>query len=180
MRKTKSLSLLVPAIAALAVATASSLGGEMKPYKGWTMFPPITGPDGASYNVRHDNVGGMGLRRGVRLGALPPVVDPVNRTVTATVFEQGVLTYPNGDTLTDSNRVVIVAGFDGLVRSGTVDGVITGGTGRLEGAHGWAYLEATFDPPIDLATVEPFRLPFEGMISTVGSLHRSDQKPTQR
>ncbi len=179
MQKTTRLSVLRLTIAALAVATASVLGGEMKPYKGWTMFPPTTGPDGASYNVRCDNVGGMGVRRAVRVGALPPVVDPANKTVTLTAFEEGVLTYPNGDTLTDSLTVVLVVGFDGLVRGGTVDGVITGGTGRLEGAYGWARVEATFNPPLDLATVEPFRLPFEGMISTVGSLQRTNPERPQ-
>ncbi len=174
MQKITPSSLLALAIAALAVSTTSASGRDMKPYKGWSMFPSTTGPDGASYNVRCDNVGGMGVRRAVRTGGLPPVVDPVNQTITLTAYEQGVLTYPNDDTLTDSLTVVLVVGFDGLLRGGTVDGVITGGTGRLEGAYGWAHLEVTFDPSIDLATVEPFRLPFEGMISTVGSLQRAN------
>ncbi len=176
MQNTTRLSVLVLALGALAAPAASTLGGEMKPYKGWTMFPSTTGPDGASYNVRCDNVGGMGVRRAVRTGGLPPVVDPVNQTITLTAYEQGVLTYPNDDTLTDSLTVVLVVGFDGLLRAGTVEGVITGGTGRLEGAYGWAHLEATFDPPIDLATVEPFRLQFEGMISTVGPLQRANSE----
>ncbi len=175
MQQTTRLSPLGLATAALALLTASALGGDMKPYKGWLIFPPTTGADGASYSVRHDDIGGMGLRRAVDVPPfLPPVVDPVTRTVTLTIFEQGVITYPDGSTITDSATVVLVLGFDGKLYGGSAESVITGGTGRFQGAHGWGsvIVEGSFEPPFDLATGEPFRMPFEGMISTVGSLRQ--------
>ncbi len=167
-------------LAALAFAadTPSALAGEMKPYQGWLMFPPITGADGASYSVRHDNVGGVGLRRAIEVGALAPVFDPVSMTLTLTRFEEGVITYPNGDTLWDTGKIVLVFQVewrDGrptptLLLGGTAEAEFIDGTGRFEGAHGWGKIEVWFDEPLDLATAEPFRMPFEGMISTVGSL----------
>ncbi len=175
MQKTTRLSLPGLATATLVLLTASALGGDMKPYKGWIVFPPTTGADGASYSVRHDDIGGVGHRRAVDVGALPPVVDPVHKTVTLTLFEEGVITYPDGSTITDSATIVLVLGLlDGKLYGGSAESVITGGTGRFKGAHGWGnvIVEGSFEPPFDLATGEPFRMPFEGMISTVGSLQR--------
>ncbi len=169
--KTARVSLLGLAVATLALISPSALGGEMKPYQGWIIFPPTTGADGASYSVRHDNIGGVGLRRAVGV----PISAVFNKdgTMTLTISEQGVITYPNGDTITDSATVVLVVSPDmRLLYGGSADSVITGGTGRFEGAHGWGsvIVEGAFEPPFDLATGEPFRMPFQGMISTVGSL----------
>ena len=171
MQNTTRLSLLGLAITVLALNTPSALGGDMKPYKGWVVFPPATGADGASYSVRHDDIGGVGLRRAETVG-YSEEYDWENLTVTMTIAEEGVITYPNGDTIRDSAIIVLVFGFDGLYHGGRVDALITGGTVRFEGAYGWGKMEGWYDPPIDLANTEPFRLPFEGMISTVGSLTR--------
>ncbi len=175
MQKRVCLTLLGLAAAVVALSAPPTPGGDMKPYKGWIVFPPTTGADGASYSVRHDDIGGVGHRRAVDVPPfLPPVVDPVKRTVTLTVFEEGVITYPDGSTITDTATVVLLLGFDGKLYGGSAESVITGGTGRFQGAHGWGNViaEGSFEPPFDLATGEPFRMPFEGAISTVGSLRQ--------
>ncbi len=179
MQKTTRLSLLLLASAALAASTVPSLGDEMKPYKGWIMFPPTTGADGASYSVRHDNIGGVGLRRAVDV---PPFLPPVNNgdgTFTLTLYEEGVITYPDGSTIMDKATIVLVLSPDGRwLYGGSAESVITGGTGRFEGAHGWGnvIVAGSFEPPFDLVNGEPFRMPFEGMISTVGALQRPNPK----
>ncbi len=179
MQKSTRLSLLGLVITILAFHAPSTLGGDMKPYRGWLMFPPSTGPDGASYSLRHDDIGGVGLRRAEGI-QLPPVIDPVNRKVTLTILEEGVITYPDGSTITDTATIVLVIGLgenglpNNLLYGGSADSAITGGTGRFEGASGWGHviLEGLFEEPFNLATGKPFRMPFEGMISTVGSLRQ--------
>ncbi len=180
MQMTRRLGLFGMAVTAFGLCL-SSLAGDMKPYKGWIIFPPTTGADGTSSSVRHDNIGGVGLRQAVDVPPfLPPVIDPVNGTVTVTMFEEGVITYPDGSTITDAATVVLVfrlpaAGSPPTVLvGGSAESVITGGTGRFKGAHGWGNVIVEGLLPFDLATGEPFRMPFEGMISTVGSLKQKD------
>ena len=175
--KTTRVSLLGLSVATLALISPSALGREMKPYKGWIIFPPTTGEDGTSYSVRHDNVGGVGQRRAVDVPPfLPPAVDLVQKTVTLTLFEEGVITYPDGSTIMDSATVVLVFRLPApgspptLLVAGSAHSVITGGTGRFEGADGWGNVIVEGLLPFDLATGGPLRMPFEGMISTVGWL----------
>lgn len=174
MRKIIYPSLLGLAFTILSLYAPSATGGDLKPYKGWLIFPPTPGTDGASYSVRHDNIGGVGLRRSVDVGMLPPVFNS-DGTMTLTLFEEGVITYPNGDTITDKATVVLVASLDmRFLYGGSCEAKITGGTGRFQGATGWGRMivEGSFVPPYDMASGIPFRMDFEGMISTVGSLQR--------
>jgi hypothetical protein len=170
MQRKSLVSLLGLIVAMLATHTATVFGGELKPYKGWILFAPETGPDGASYSVRHDNIGGIGLRRAVTVGE--PVFEFGPGTVTMITQEEGVITYPNGDQIWDEATIVMVFDYSFFLLGGRVDASIVGGTGRFDGAYGWAWIDVTFDPPLDLENTEPFRMPVQGVISTVGSLKR--------
>ncbi len=177
MQMKTRLTLLGLALATLGLGGPSGHIDDMKPYRGWLIFPPTTGADGASYSVRHDNIGGVGLRRAVDVPpVVPPVVDLAKGTVTLTFHEEGVITYPDGSTIEDSATVVLVVSLDmRLLYGGSADSVITGGTGRFEGAYGWGnVITQGLVFPFDLVSGEPFRMPFKGMISTVGSLKQKD------
>jgi hypothetical protein len=166
MKTTSKIGTLCLAVGILAASSTPALCGELKPCQGWSLFPPTTGADFASYSVRHDNIGGLGLRRAVTLGIQFP--DPF----TMVIHEAGVLTYPNGDQLFDDASITLYFSVEGLVLGGAGDVLITGGTGRFEDAEGWASIDVSFDPPLDLSDTEPFRIFFEGEVSTVGSLKR--------
>ncbi len=178
MQKTTRVSLLGLAIAVLALNSPSALGGEMKPFRGWVMFPPAGPPDGITIAEYWDNVGGHATRVGQPTG--PPLVYPVDPAdpaspVVMLLYQVGTVTYPNGDQLFDECRVTVVldATFQSVL-GGSLDATITGGTGRLLGAQGWAsVVEGSVDLPVSWP-MEPgsVRQWFAGEISTVGSLQR--------
>ncbi len=171
MQKTTRLSLLGLAIAILGLNSPSALGGTMKPYKGWTMFPPATPPGETGVFECWDNIGGRAIQ------VAPTTVDPPypdGDTWIVTIHMQGTITYADGAQLFDDCTLKLV--YDAILQFAlgvSLDGTITGGTGRFEGASGWLSGEVWFEEPIDLATVEPFRVIVEGQVSTVGSLRRA-------
>ncbi len=172
MQITKRLSLLGLAIAALAISTASTLAGDMKPYKGWSVFPPATPPGGTAVFECWDNLGGRGIQV-AQTTVDPPYAD--GNTLIVTIHLLGTITYAGGAQLFDDCTLKLV--YDATLQSVlgvSMEGTITGGTGRFEGASGWLGGEVWFEEPIDLATVEPFRVWIEGQVSTVGSIQRAN------
>jgi hypothetical protein len=148
----------------LLMAAGAANAGSMKPYKGFIIFPP----DGDGYSLRHDNIGGIGIRQSWPLSIEFPDY------FTMIILEQGVITYSNGDQIFDEALITMYFNEAGLFLGGWVDAVIIGGTGRFDGAYGWAWLEMNLDPPLNLETMEPLRVPFLGEISTVGSLKQEE------
>jgi len=174
MQKITRLSLLGLALAALAVTTPSALGGDMKPYRGWVMFPPTGAPafqDGVNIFECWDNLGGRAIRVAQTTWDLPY---PDGDTWIVTVHQQGTFTYADGAQLLDDSTETLVFDATFQLLGLSMEGTITGGTGRFEGASGWVSGEMWFEEPIDLATVEPFRAAIEGQVSTVGSLQRAE------
>ncbi len=177
MQKLTRLSLLGLALAALAVTAPSALGGDLKPYKGWTMFPPAAPPGETAIFECWDNLGGRGIQVALTT-ADPPYAD--GNTWIVTIHMLGTITYAGGAQLFDDCTLKLV--YDATLQFAlgvSVDGTITGGTGRFEGASGWLSGEVWFEEPIDLATVEPFRVLVEGQVSTVGSLRRTNPRLPQ-
>ncbi len=175
MQKNIRLSLLALALAALGVTASSALGGDMKPYKGFNMFPPATPPGGTAIFECWDNVGGRGIQV-AQTTVDPPYPD--GNTWIVTIHMLGTITYAGGAQLFDDCTLKLV--YDATLQLAlgvSMEGTATGGTGRFEGASGWVSGEVWFEEPIDLATVEPFRVWIEGQVSTVGSLQRA-QPPT--
>ncbi len=172
MQKTTRLSLLGLALAALAVTAPSALGGDLKPYKGWSMFPPAAPPGQTAIFECWDNLGGRAIQ------VAPSTVDAPyaeGNTWIVTIHMQGIITYAGGAQLFDDCTLKLV--YDATFQFAlgvSMEGTITGGTGRFEGASGWLSGEMWFEAPINLATVEPFRVPIEGQVSTVGSLQRAN------
>ncbi len=171
MQKTTRLSLLGLAIATLAVTTPSAPTTDMKPYKGWVLFPPVTAPDGTATMQVWDNIGGYAIQVATPTWS-PPVAD--GETWIVVVHMLGTITYGDGSQLFDDCTVTVVYDQTFLFAlRATMEGTITGGTGRFEGASGSLSGDEWFEEPINLATGEQVRTRVEGRVSTVGSLRRA-------
>jgi len=173
----------LPALLAILVSLAApnAQAGDTKPLKGWEYSTvreyPVPVPDDPYFNaiveamgpplqvvdatgVHFNNAVGMGEDHFVELDYL--IYNSEAEKYVVQFYIKGRVTAPNGDTLNYLIEGVVHLGTDPELF--TYTGVITGGTGRFEGAQGavegqgiseWPYLHS-----------------YEGFITTVGSMMR--------
>ncbi len=140
MQKITRLSLLGLALAALAVTGPSALGGDLKPYKGWSMFPPAAPPGQTAIFECWDNLGGRAVQ--VALSTVDPPYAEGNTWI-VTIHLQGIITYAGAAQLFDDCTLKLVydASFQ-FALGVSMEGTITGGITDFWYAPPFAELEA--------------------------------------
>lgn len=152
--------------------------GDTKPLKGWAYSTlreyPVSVPDDPYFNaiveelgapmqvvaitgVQFNNAVGMSDDQAVELDYLDLASSVVR------FYVKGTVTAPNGDTLDYINEGVVRIGTDPEIFTYTA--LITGGTGRFEGAQGAVEGEGISE--------WPYFHTYEGWVTTVGSQMRN-------
>jgi hypothetical protein len=149
------LMLLVPA------TTASLVAGETVPFKGTFVGQTVSAAPTDDPDVVFVTTQGDG--QDTHLGRYAMVSPHLSNPVTLEAEGEQIFTAANGDLLTAEFAGQFVPTADGFLL-GELEAVITGGTGRFEGATGSYIFNILFDPAtfISIATID-------GEISSVGA-----------